>query len=163
MEALPKQIRTCSAYDLSVLTSRAKKITMLSHRLARRRFPWYHGVRSLLTCRGSGNGLTILNKSSTGSSFSASTSTQQTESRVGIALCGFGRAGQIHFRGIRQNYRCSLKYIVDVAETVTRGSIQEFLERYNLSNMAKVISAEEFENVYSPPPSPSPSPLIISH
>ena len=126
-----------------------KKITMLSHRLALRRLPWYHGVRSLLTCRGSCNGLKTLNKSSTGSSFSASASTQQ-KSRVGIALCGFGRAGQIHFHGIRQNYRCSLKYIVDVAETVTRGSIQEFLERYNLSNVAKVISTEEFENVYSP-------------
>ena len=35
---------------------------------------------------------------------------------VGVALCGFGRAGQIHFQGIRRNPRCVLKYIVDQVE-----------------------------------------------
>ena len=33
--------------------------------------------------------------------------------QVSLALCGFGRAGKIHFSGIRANHRCRLKYIVD--------------------------------------------------
>jgi len=35
---------------------------------------------------------------------------------VKLALCGFGKAGQIHFHGIRRSHRCKLKYIVDLVE-----------------------------------------------
>ena len=74
-------------------------------------------------------------------------STNNQKNRVGIALCGFGRAGKIHFHGIRQNHRCNLKYVVDAVESMS--SIQECLERYNLSDTAKAISTEDFENVLS--------------
>lgn len=109
---------------------------MLSRLVSR---PWPlsypYRVRSLLSCT-SGNGRTTL---------TCFYSSNQQKNRVGIALCGFGRAGQIHFHGIRQNYRCNLKYVVEAAETMS--SVQEFLERYNLSSTAKAISTEEFENV----------------
>ena len=69
----------------------------------------------------------------------------QGKTRVGIALCGFGRAGNIHFKGVIQNHRCSLKYVVERAEILE--SVQEYLDKYNLSDTARPITTEDFENV----------------
>ena len=75
---------------------------------------------------------------------SSSTPTQK-KTRVGIALCGFGRAGKIHFHSIRQNHRCILKYVVDVGEALD--SIRKYVEEYNLSDKTKAVSTEDFEKV----------------
>lgn len=70
----------------------------------------------------------------------------QKKTRVGIALCGFGRAGKLHFHSIRQNHRCVLKYVVDVEEALD--SVRKFLEEYNLSDKTRAISTEDFEKVH---------------
>ena len=70
----------------------------------------------------------------------------QKKTRVGIALCGFGRAGKIHFHSIRQNQRCILRYVVDLAETLA--SLQEYLDEYNLSDTTKPVSTADFEKVH---------------
>ena len=50
----------------------------------------------------------------------------KSKERVGLALCGFGRAGRIHFSGVRQNRHCELKYVVDLIEvTVTVGDSKQ--------------------------------------
>ena len=65
-----------------------------------------------------------------------------------LALCGFGRAGKIHFSGIRANHRCRLKYIVDcfdipeVLETV-----RAVLDEYRMLDTVKLVQPSEFENV----------------
>lgn len=69
----------------------------------------------------------------------------QHKRRVGIALCGFGRAGKIHFHSIRENHRCRLKYVVDLAEALD--SVQKYLEEYNLSETARAVSTEDFHKV----------------
>ena len=33
--------------------------------------------------------------------------------KIGIAIIGFGRAGQIHYKNIINNFNCEIKYIVD--------------------------------------------------
>lgn len=76
----------------------------------------------------------------------STTTTTGRKTRVGIALCGFGRAGKIHFHSIRQNHRCLLKYVVDVAEA--QDSLRDYLEEYNLSDKAKPVSTKDFENVH---------------
>ena len=63
-----------------------------------------------------------------------------------LALCGLGRAGHIHFKGIRLNHRCRLKYIVeneiDKAESI--------LTTYNMSEVT-VVSGKEYNVVLSDP------------
>ena len=68
------------------------------------------------------------------------------KSRVGIALCGFGRAGKIHFHSIRENHRCDLKYVVDVAEAL--GALRKYLIEYNASDKTKAVSTDDFEKVH---------------
>ena len=77
---------------------------------------------------------------------SSSATAQKKKTRVGIALCGFGRAGKIHFHSIRQNHRCVFKYVVDVGEAL--GVVQKYLEEYNVSDKTRAVSAEDFEKVY---------------
>jgi hypothetical protein len=76
----------------------------------------------------------------------SSSAAAQKKTRVGIALCGFGRAGKIHFHSIRQNHRCIFKYVVDVGETL--GGVQKYLEEYNLSEKTRAVSTEDFEKVH---------------
>ena len=75
----------------------------------------------------------------------SSSTPAQKKTRVGIALCGFGRAGKIHFHSIRQNHRCILKYVVDVGEALD--SIRKYVEEYNLSDKTKAVSTEDFKKV----------------
>ena len=77
---------------------------------------------------------------------SSSATAQKKKTRVGIALCGFGRAGKIHFHSIRQNHRCVFKYVVDVGEAL--GVVQKYLEEYNVSDKTRAVSTEDFEKVY---------------
>lgn len=73
-------------------------------------------------------------------------STASKKTRIGIALCGFGRAGKIHFHSIRQNHRCIFKYVVDLGEAL--GGVQKYLEEYNLSEKTRAVSTEDFEKVH---------------
>lgn len=71
----------------------------------------------------------------------------QGKSKVaGIALCGFGRAGQIHFGNLRRNYRCQLKYIVDLKEPAVVERIREVVEEYHVTSVS-IVGAEDFEEV----------------
>ena len=66
---------------------------------------------------------------------------------IGVALCGFGRAGQIHFHGIRQNHNCKLKYIVDMIEVSSvLDTIQGRLAEYHMTGV-RPVSREEFDEV----------------
>ena len=76
----------------------------------------------------------------------SSSATVQKKTRVGIALCGFGRAGKIHFHSIRQNHRCIFKYVVDVSEAL--GGVQKHLEEYSVSEKTRAVSTEDFEKVH---------------
>ena len=69
--------------------------------------------------------------------------------KVGIALCGFGRAGQIHFNGVRSNHRCQLRYIVDKVQQddSIKRFIQGKLEEYMLQEQVKVVGTDCFEEV----------------
>ncbi len=59
-----------------------------------------------------------------------------------LAVCGFGRAGKMHFTTIRKSHRCNLKYIVDVASQIE--VIKEFLKVYHCTHV-KVVPSEEYE------------------
>lgn len=62
--------------------------------------------------------------------------------RVVLALCGLGRAGAIHFKGIRLNHRCKLKYIVeDDVEKAKRA-----LSTYNTTGV-EVLPGKDFYKV----------------
>lgn len=66
---------------------------------------------------------------------------------VGVTLCGFGRAGQIHFNGLRQNYNCKLKYIVDMINVpAVLETIRENLDKYHMQGV-RPVSVQEFEEV----------------
>lgn len=66
---------------------------------------------------------------------------------VGVALCGFGRAGQIHFNGIRQNHNCRLKYVVDmIEEPSVLERIKGKLNEYHMTGVHPV-SREQFDEV----------------
>ncbi len=66
---------------------------------------------------------------------------------VGVALCGFGRAGQIHFHGIRQNHRCSLRYVVDIIEEPgVLERITAVLTEYHMTHV-KPVSKKQFDEV----------------
>jgi len=62
--------------------------------------------------------------------------------RTVLALCGFGRAGQIHFKGIRRNHRCRLKYIVE--EDMEKA--KSILATYNMSHVT-VVSGKDLHVV----------------
>ena len=63
---------------------------------------------------------------------------------VTIALLGFGRAGKIHLPGILSNFRCHLKYIVDVEDKLDE--VREALRRLNVSGITPV-SSEDSERI----------------
>ena len=59
---------------------------------------------------------------------------EDKESRIVLALCGFGRAGQIRFKGMRNNPRCRLKYVVeDEVEKAKR-----ILAKHNMNDVIVV-------------------------
>ena len=62
--------------------------------------------------------------------------------RMVLALCGLGRAGQIHFKGIRLSHRCKLKYIVE--DEVDKA--ERFLTTYNVTSV-KVLQGKDFNTV----------------
>lgn len=64
---------------------------------------------------------------------------------VGVALCGFGRAGQIHFGGLRHNYDCKLKYIIDRVELPgVLEAITNTLDKYHVTDV-RPVSVEDFD------------------
>ncbi len=66
---------------------------------------------------------------------------------VAVALCGFGRAGQIHFHGIRQNHHARLKYVVDmIGEEGVLERIAGCLAEYHMTHVQPV-SKEQFDEV----------------
>lgn len=66
-----------------------------------------------------------------------------------MVLCGFGRAGQIHFNGIRKNHRCKLLYIVDqVEDAAIKSRIQAKLDEYMMENV-KIVGMDCFEKVFA--------------
>lgn len=67
---------------------------------------------------------------------------------VKLALCGFGRAGRIHFNGIRTNHRCQLKYIVDCFEIPeVLKVVRAELEKYGMLDTVTLVKASEYESV----------------
>ena len=71
----------------------------------------------------------------------------QSTKKTGIAICGFGRAGQIHFTGVLKNYRCRLLYIVDlVQDTTVKSRIQTKLEEFMVDDV-KIVGKENYEKV----------------
>jgi myo-inositol 2-dehydrogenase/D-chiro-inositol 1-dehydrogenase len=67
---------------------------------------------------------------------------------VKLALCGFGRAGKIHFRGIRSNHRCQIKYIVDCFEDpAVLKSVSSVLEEYRMLGSVKLVKTSEYKSV----------------
>lgn len=62
---------------------------------------------------------------------------------VTIALCGFGRAGNMHFTTIRQSYRCKLKYVVDVTSRLEEVRIA--LRKWNMVDVI-VVPSESYKN-----------------
>ena len=71
----------------------------------------------------------------------------QNQKKVGVVICGFGRAGKIHFEGIRKNHLCSLRYIVDQVENeAIKTAIEKKLDEYLLEGV-KVVGIQAFENV----------------
>lgn len=67
--------------------------------------------------------------------------------RTGVVLCGFGRAGKIHFNGIRSNHLCTLKYVVDLVEKESiRESIQAQLDEYFMEGV-RLVGVNEFSDV----------------
>ena len=68
----------------------------------------------------------------------------QAAAMVTIAICGFGKAGRMHFTTIRKSHRCKLKYVVDFSSETTR--IEGFLKEWNFSNV-KVVSTEDLERI----------------
>ncbi len=67
--------------------------------------------------------------------------------KIGVAICGFGRAGQIHFNGIRSNRLCSLKYVVDRTDLESvKDLIQSKLDDFMMDEV-KLVGLESFEEV----------------
>ena len=68
------------------------------------------------------------------------------EGQVVLALCGFGRAGQFHFKGIRLNNRCRLKYVVEVEVE----KAEKIILSSNISNVV-VINGKDFHVALADP------------
>jgi hypothetical protein len=67
--------------------------------------------------------------------------------KTGMVLCGFGRAGQIHFDGIRSSHLCKLLYVVDlVEEESVRSRIQAKLDMYMMGEV-KLVGRKSYEEV----------------
>lgn len=67
---------------------------------------------------------------------------------VKLALCGLGRAGKIHLRGIRSNPRCQLKYIVDCFdEPAVTESVRTYLEEYRMQDSVTLVKTADYESV----------------
>lgn len=67
---------------------------------------------------------------------------------VKLALCGFGRAGKIHFNGIRTNHRCQLKYIVDCFDVPdVLKAVRAVLEQYGMLDTVTLVKASDYESV----------------
>ena len=64
--------------------------------------------------------------------------------RVIVALCGLGRAGNMHLTSIRHSHRCTLKYIVDIPSALPR--VRETLSKYNMTGVTAV-SSEDLDAV----------------
>ena len=74
-------------------------------------------------------------------------STAQQKNKIAcITLCGFGRAGQIHFGNIRRNHRCHLKYIVDLKEPAVEKRIRDILDEYNVTSTT-IVGMQDYEKV----------------
>ena len=67
-------------------------------------------------------------------------------SRFSLALCGLGRAGHIHFKGIRMNHRCRLKYIVE--DEIDKA--ENILTTFNMPEVT-VVSGKEYNVILSDP------------
>ena len=80
----------------------------------------------------------------------AAQSIMSSRRRIGIAICGFGRAGQIHLDGVRRNCRCQLLYVVDRVEEDKgiKQRIEQKLEQHLMEGV-KVVGLESYENVSS--------------
>ena len=63
-------------------------------------------------------------------------------SRTGLALFGFGRAGQIHFKNIFNNTRTDLKYIVEEYTSVA----EKFVVDYRLTG-TRVVHSTQLQEV----------------
>ena len=73
--------------------------------------------------------------------------TMSEKKRVVVSICGFGRAGKIHFRGILKNQYCNLKYIVDRLDIEeVKATICATLEKYMVEGV-QLVDAEAFEEV----------------
>ena len=71
-----------------------------------------------------------------------------TNTTVTLALCGFGRAGNIHFRGIRSNPRCQLKYIVDCFDDpAVLSKVRAVLEEYRMLESVSLVKTSDYESV----------------
>ena len=69
-------------------------------------------------------------------------------SPVVLAQCGFGRAGSIHFRGIRTNPRCRLKYVVDCFEApAVLKAVQAKLAEYSILDSVTLVKTSDYESV----------------
>jgi myo-inositol 2-dehydrogenase/D-chiro-inositol 1-dehydrogenase len=65
-----------------------------------------------------------------------------------LALCGLGRAGKIHFCGIRTNPRCQLKYIVDCFDVPdVLKDVRAMLEEYRMLDAVTLVKTSEYESV----------------
>ena len=65
-----------------------------------------------------------------------------------LALCGFGRAGKIHFSGIRTNPRCRLKYVVDrfnIPEVLK--VVRAALEEFGMLNTVTLVQPSDYESI----------------
>jgi len=63
-----------------------------------------------------------------------------------LAICGLGRAGHIHFKGVRLSHRCRLKYIVE--NVIDKAD--STLTTYNMPEVT-VVTGKEFDVVLSDP------------
>ena len=65
-----------------------------------------------------------------------------------LALCGFGRAGNIHFQGIRTNPRCRLKYVVDCFEVpAVLQAAQAKLAEFRMLDSVSLVKTSNYESV----------------
>ena len=71
-----------------------------------------------------------------------------TDRKVGLAICGLGRAGKIHFNVILNNPVCKLKYIVDqLSLGDVKSNICRVLEKRGLRGV-QIVDAKEFNEVH---------------
>ena len=68
--------------------------------------------------------------------------------KVGIAICGFGRAGRIHLGGVLNNQRGEVKYIVDQLNLGdVKTNICSVLEKHGMLGV-KIVDVEAFNEVH---------------